>query len=75
MSQKLSHGPVIFTFIDKKFSEAVDVYSEAISVNPTVPAYYGNRSIAYMKTESYGYALADASKALELDKTYMKVGN
>ena len=35
-------------------------------------AYYGNRSIAHLKTESYGYALADASKALELDSKYVK---
>jgi len=26
-----------------------------------------------MKTEYYGYALEDANKAIELDKTYIKV--
>lgn len=36
-------------------------------------AYYGNRSFAYIKTEFFGYALADANKALELDNTYVKV--
>lgn len=36
-------------------------------------AYYGNRSFAYLKTECYGYALSDASKALELDNKYIKV--
>jgi len=39
-----------------------------------VAAYYGNRSFAYLKTECFGYALSDATKALELDKTYIKVG-
>lgn len=35
-------------------------------------SYYGNRSFAYLKTECFGYALNDASKAIELDKNYVK---
>lgn len=42
-------------------------------MNPNVAAYYANRSFAYMKTEAYGYALADAEKAIELEPTYIKV--
>jgi len=57
---------------DKKFDQAIDFYSKAIDFNPTVAAFYGNRSFAHLKTESYGYALVDASKALDLDKTYIK---
>lgn len=34
--------------------------------------YYGNRSFAYIKTEFFGYALTDASKAIDLDKNYVK---
>lgn len=45
----------------------------AIELNPKVPAYYGNRSFCYIKTEYYGYALEDANKAIELDKKYIKV--
>ena len=59
--------------IAKKFDQAMDFYSKAIDFNPTMAAYYGNRSFAHLKTESYGYALVDASKALDLDKTYIKV--
>lgn len=33
---------------------------------------YANRSIAHLKTECAGYALTDASRAIELDKTYVK---
>jgi hypothetical protein len=29
--------------------------------------------MAYLKTEAYGYALADSSKAIELDPHYLKV--
>lgn len=57
----------------KLFEDAVECYSEAIDLNPTVAVYYGNRSFANLKMENYGYALADASRALELDKTYIKV--
>ena len=49
------------------------MYSKAIEENPHVAAYYGNRSFAYLKTECFGYALNDASKAIELDETYVKV--
>jgi serine/threonine-protein phosphatase 5 len=48
------------------------LYSEAILLNPFEPAYYSNRAFAYLKTESYGYAIADADKAIALDKTYVK---
>uniref|UniRef100_A0A4W5RQM1 Serine/threonine-protein phosphatase n=1 Tax=Hucho hucho TaxID=62062 RepID=A0A4W5RQM1_9TELE len=34
--------------------------------------YFSNRSLAYLRTECYGYALADATKCLEIDKNYIK---
>ena len=58
---------------DKNYGIAIDYYTEAIGLNPCVAALYSNRSFAYLKTEYYGYALADASKALELDSKYIKV--
>lgn len=59
-------------FKKQMYDKAIDLYSKAIEANPNVAAYYGNRSIAYLKTECFGYALADASKSLELDKNYLK---
>jgi len=59
--------------VDKKHVEAVEFYTKAIDLNPGVASYYGNRSIAHLRTEAFGYALQDASKALELDKNYIKV--
>lgn len=41
-------------------------------MNPNIAVYYGNRSFAYLKTECFGYALSDASKAIDLDKGYIK---
>jgi len=52
---------------------AIKLYTDAINLDPFIASYYGNRSFAYIKTECFGYGLADANKALELDKTYVKV--
>lgn len=59
-------------FKEGKYDDALSLYTKAIELNPTVPAYYGNRSFCYIKTEYYGCALEDANKALELDKKYVK---
>ncbi|XP_053279433.1 serine/threonine-protein phosphatase 5 [Pleuronectes platessa] len=59
-------------FKDKDYDNAIKYYSEALEVNPTNAVYYSNRSLAYLRTECYGYALADATKALEIDKNYIK---
>ncbi|XP_035169822.1 serine/threonine-protein phosphatase 5-like, partial [Oxyura jamaicensis] len=56
----------------KDYEKAVKYYSRAIELNPTNAIYYGNRSLAYLRTECYGYALADATRAIELDKKYVK---
>ena len=57
----------------KRYDEAIQCYTQAIELDPTVAVYYGNRSFAHLKMESYGFALTDASSALELDNTYIKV--
>ncbi|RGB36537.1 hypothetical protein C1646_622781, partial [Rhizophagus diaphanus] len=62
-----------FIILAKKYEAAIDKYSEAINLNPTVAAYYANRSFAYFKTEAFGYAVADADKAIKLDPSYTKV--
>ena len=61
-------------YTEKDYNQAITFYTEAINIDPSVAAYYGNRSFAYLRTECFGYALSDANKALELDKTYIKVG-
>lgn len=59
-------------FADKDYENAIKYYSEALELNPTNAIYYSNRSLAYLRTECYGYALADATKALDIDKNYIK---
>lgn len=59
-------------FPEKDYENAIKFYSEALDLNPSNAIYYSNRSLAYLRTECYGYALADATKALEVDKNYIK---
>eukprot|EP00794_Sanderia_malayensis_P017605 gene17605-19358_t len=59
-------------FKDRKYDKAIELYSRAIDKNPTVAAYYGNRSICHTRLECFGLALSDANKCLELDKKYVK---
>lgn len=54
------------------YDQAIEYYSKAIELSPNVAIYYGNRSLAYLKTECFGYALSDATKAIEVDKNYVK---
>ena len=59
-------------FSEQNYAKAIELYTFAIETNPYEASYYGNRCFAYIKSEFYGYALADASKSLELDKNYIK---
>lgn len=68
----MSRIAFFYYVLDQNYTKAIDLYSKAIELNPTVAVYFGNRSFAYLKTEFFGYALLDASKAIELDKNYVK---
>ena len=56
-----------------KYQDAIDEYTKAVELDPSNAVLYSNRSAAHLKMESYGYALQDASTAIELDKAYVKV--
>jgi serine/threonine-protein phosphatase 5 len=59
-------------FAANKYMQARDAYTRAIDLNPRVAAYFSNRSFTELKLEEYGSAIADADKALELDRTFIK---
>lgn len=59
-------------FKKQEYEKAIVLYTKAIESNPTIAVYYGNRSIAYLRTEYFGSALTDASKAIEIDRNYLK---
>jgi serine/threonine-protein phosphatase 5 len=77
-------------FKNKHYRDAVERYSDAISIlggvenekllyPKSAAALYCNRSIAYIRTEAYGGAAADAKRAIELDpnnpKAYYRLGS
>ncbi|CAK1583856.1 unnamed protein product [Parnassius mnemosyne] len=59
-------------FKKQHYDDAIELYSKAIEKNPNNAVYYANRSIANLRLENFGYALGDASKAIDLDKSYTK---
>lgn len=70
-SQKLKASANV-CFQEKKYEEAVRLYTSAIEMYDGSAVYFANRSFAHLRLENFGYALKDASKAIKLDKTYTK---
>ncbi|KAJ1911236.1 Palmitoyl-protein thioesterase 1 [Tieghemiomyces parasiticus] len=71
LAEKLKNEANVF-FKERKYDDAIRLYTEAIELNPSVPAYYCNRALAYINTEAFGYAIADADKALNLEPGFVK---
>ncbi|GAB2274683.1 Serine/threonine-protein phosphatase 5 [Dionaea muscipula] len=59
-------------FKGHKYTQAIDLYTQAIQLNGQNAVYWANRSFAHIKLEEYGSALQDASKAIEIDPKYSK---
>lgn len=65
-------------FIDDHFENAVDLYSQAIAINPNNPDLFSDRAQANIKLSNFTEAVSDANKAIELDasvaKAYLRKG-
>ncbi|KMT01766.1 hypothetical protein BVRB_9g210500 [Beta vulgaris subsp. vulgaris] len=59
-------------FKGHKYSQAIELYSQAIEVNNQNAVYWANRAFAHTKLEEYGSAIHDATKAIEIDPKYSK---
>ncbi|KAK2441390.1 serine/threonine-protein phosphatase [Trifolium repens] len=59
-------------FKDRKFSHAIDLYTQAIELNGQNAVYFANRAFAHLRLEEYGSAILDATKAIEVDPKYSK---
>ncbi|KAF9589769.1 hypothetical protein IFM89_028678, partial [Coptis chinensis] len=59
-------------FKARKYSQAIDLYSEAIGLNSENAVYWANRAFAHTKLEEYGSAIQDATRAIEVDPKYSK---
>ncbi|KAJ1329230.1 serine/threonine-protein phosphatase 5 [Microdochium nivale] len=52
--------------------KAVEFYDKAIELYDQEPTFYTNRAQAHIKSEAFGYAIADTNKAIELDPKLVK---
>ncbi|KAL4807779.1 DUF89-domain-containing protein [Aspergillus unguis] len=59
-------------FVSHEWPTAVDLYTQAIEKYDKEPSFFSNRAQCHIKLEAYGFAVADATKALELDPNYIK---
>ena len=55
-----------------KNEEAIQVYTQAIDLDPDNHVFYSNRSAAYMKNDSKSKALKDAEKCVALAPAWSK---
>ncbi|KAJ8695470.1 hypothetical protein PTI98_008071 [Pleurotus ostreatus] len=56
-------------FKEKRFAEAVELYTSAIDLNPNEPAYLTNRAASYMAMKRFRPALQDCQVALALQSS------
>ncbi|XAR71689.1 hypothetical protein NMG60_11018074 [Bertholletia excelsa] len=65
-------------FIDDHFELAVDLYSQAIVMNPKNAELFADRAQANIKLSNFTEAVADANRAIDLDpsmaKAYLRKG-
>jgi tetratricopeptide (TPR) repeat protein len=60
-------------FKKKKFSEAIDIYSKCLEIDPTNYLVLSNRSICYSMNKDHARALADAAQVVKLNSNWSKV--
>ncbi|RHY22494.1 hypothetical protein DYB32_009486, partial [Aphanomyces invadans] len=65
-------------FQEGQYQQAIDAFTEAISIDPSNAVYYSNRSGAYLKVNKAALAVTDARKVVELrpdwPKGYSRLG-
>uniref|UniRef100_A0A5S6R1X1 protein-serine/threonine phosphatase n=1 Tax=Trichuris muris TaxID=70415 RepID=A0A5S6R1X1_TRIMR len=59
-------------FNAKQYDKAIELYTQALELNPDDLHVWCNRSLAYIRTELYALALSDATQAIAIDETYVK---
>ncbi|CAN4103147.1 unnamed protein product [Withania somnifera] len=59
-------------FKGHKYSQAIDLYTQAIELNSDNAVYWANRAFAHTKLEEYGSAIQDGTRAIEIDPRYSK---
>lgn len=57
---------------EKKYSEAIEMFSEAIQVDNNNEIYYNNRSMCYAALKNWNQSLTDAKAAVSIASKYHK---
>ncbi|KAF7306553.1 Hsc70 cochaperone [Mycena indigotica] len=57
---------------EKKYDQAIDAYTQAISLDPTNAVYYSNRAAAYSSKGDHLAAVGDAEQAIATDPKFVK---
>ena len=60
-------------FTSNNFEKAIDLFPQAIELDPTNHVFYSNRSGAYMGLNQCDKALADAEKTIQVNPQFAKV--
>lgn len=58
-----------------QFDRAVELYTDAINLDPQNHVLYGNRSAALIRTRQFERALEDGRYAVQLQPNWSKVGS
>jgi small glutamine-rich tetratricopeptide repeat-containing protein alpha len=56
----------------KDYAKAIDLYTQALNLNPLNPIYLSNRAAAYSATGNHGEAKSDAEMAVAADPKFAK---
>ncbi|XP_076323133.1 STIP1 homology and U-box containing protein 1 [Tachypleus tridentatus] len=59
-------------FGGRKYEEAITCYSRAIIKNPTIPTFFTNRALCYVKLQQWEMAIQDCRRALDMDSSSVK---
>ena len=59
--------------LNKKYDDAIEAYTSAISLNPNLAEVYANRGSAYDVNELYDKAIMDYDKALDINPNLFEV--
>ena len=75
-NQKLNEGNMLY--YKNNYSEAINVFTEAIKINPNLSEAYSQRGKSYESLKNYDAAIKDLRKAVELnpkdDSAYLSLG-
>lgn len=72
-NQKIAEGTKFWA--EKNYNKALELFDEAVELNPNNAETFCNRGKAYGELKQYAAALADLNKALELNPNYADAYN